>query len=184
MKRYLVRLAAAGWLLMMMVAQVVQKSSAFTPLPSSTVNLVFGVFSSHTVVPPTIPPTRTLNPITGVPPASPPPIVMVGMNPEQVAVFDKELMAGLRRTMSLYRKSVDDSSSSDTRIEALGRYQAITLMMRELISASAIAGIPPDVTEWAYLASGGAAETSLEQQGTTPAVTAGSGNATNNLFDK
>jgi len=152
--------------------QVVQKSSALTSQPSSAVNLVFGVFSSHTVVPPTIPPPRTLNPITGVPPAAAPSTsyYMIGMTPEQVAVFDKELLAGLRRVMTMYRKSVDDSSVSDPRIEALGRYQAVSLMMRELNSASAVAGIPLDATEWAYLASGGAAETSLEQQGSTPAV--------------
>lgn len=153
-------------------AQIVaQKSSMLPTQYSSTGNLVFGVFSSPTVTPPTIPPPRTLGPITGYPPASPPPLVMVGSMPEQVAVFDKELLAGLRRVMSVYRKSVDDSSVSDPRIEALGRYQAITLMMRELIAASAVAGISLDVTDWAYLASGGAAETSLELQGTTPAVT-------------
>lgn len=150
-------------------AQIVAQKSSMLPTP--TANLVFGIFSSHTIVPPTIPPPRILNPITGYPPTSPPAFVMVGSMPEQVAVFDKEFLAGLRRVMSVYRKSVDDSSVSDPRIEALGRYQAITLMMRELIAASAVAGIALDVTDWAYLASGGAAETSLELQGTTPAVT-------------
>ena len=153
--------------------QVVVQKSSMLPTRSSpiTSSAVQGVFSSHTIVPPITPPTRVLNPRSGVPPVGQPPAIFtIGITPEQVAVFDKELLAGLRRVMTIYRKSVDDSSVSDLRIEALGRYQAITLMMREIIAASASAGVPLDATECAYLASGGAAETSLEQQGTTPAV--------------
>ena len=94
-----------------------------------------------------------------------------GASKEQINYFNTEFFAGLRRVMSLYRKSVDDSSVSDTTIEAHGRYQAIALMMKELVSAGATAGIPLDVVEWAYMAAAGAAETSLEQQSAAPAVT-------------
>ena len=116
---------------------------------------------------------RHLSSIGGVPPKGYPGIsfIVSSITPEQVAIFNKELLAGLRRAMALYRKSIDDSIAADTSIEIRGRNQAFSSMMREFISASATAGISLDISEWAYMAAGGAAETSLKQQNTTPAVT-------------
>lgn len=93
-----------------------------------------------------------------------------GATSDQLAVFNRELLAGLRRTMALYRQSVDVATVSDLSIEARGRYQAIAQMMRELLSASSAAGIPLAITDWAFAAAGGAAQTSIEQQNSTPAV--------------
>lgn len=97
-------------------------------------------------------------------------LISGGATRDQVVEFDRELLAGVRRTMTLYRQSVDDSSVSSALPEAAGRDKAMELLMRELIAAGASAGIPLDVAEWAYMAAGGAAEASLVQQKATPAL--------------
>jgi len=145
---------------------VASSSSALVALSATAVQ---GTFSSRTIVQPTK--LRTLNPITGVPPKGNfPPSIELSITTEQVAIFNKELLAGLRRSMALFRKSVDDATTSDVKVEAAGRSAAMALLINELVAASASAGIPLETTEWAYMAAGAAAEVSLTQQGASSAV--------------
>jgi len=93
-----------------------------------------------------------------------------GATGDQIAVFNRELLAGLRRTMTLFRKSVDDAVVADIKFEADGRGAAMALLIKEIVSASAAANISLDITELAYMSAGAAAETSLIQQSAKPAA--------------
>lgn len=93
-----------------------------------------------------------------------------GATAEQVARFDGELLAGLRRVMARYRQSVDAASTADASIEAKARGEAFALLMGELIDAGTAAGLLPGTVTAAYLAAGGSAEADLTRQNITPAV--------------
>ncbi len=83
---------------------------------------------------------------------------------EEIAAFDTALLAGLRRTMTLYRQSVETAVAADPTVEAASRSQAFIQMMKELIDAAATAGLPLDGVDGAYIAAGGAAESALTRQ--------------------